>query len=261
MDLYFGRRGNLNKTSAYEPVAISESVATWQAETAAYTSRLEEVFKRVSPPPPRPVEVRYGPLETQPTPLQVIIRRSVTLYEVGLWLRTRETLQGLICLLREGYLSPAAALVRLLFELWGAGHCQSQAIDRFGADRDLVRFASAINRLLEGVREETMRPRDTPAFKKPMHVREIVRGLADILPRAESVYADLCESAHANQPRFLEWWFIGRLGDNWTNETVKARGHELLERTVSIAECAVEGVAGEVSHGLRACGDLYDVAA
>lgn len=232
-------------------------VMTWESETGRYLARLEALWILVEDVPPHPSAVPYGPLETQPSPLQGVLHRAVVFYELGLWLRMRETLAAVLCLWKEGYLSTVGCLVRLLFELWAACEYQTDAIRNFEKEGNLEKLGRTVNRLFEGVREEVLLPWGQPTLEKPIHVMDTIRYLDSISPGAKGTYNQLCESSHANQPRFLEWWFTGRFGDNWSNPTVQTRGHALIERTVSAAESAIWGTVIAAGAGLERCGKLY----
>ncbi len=233
-------------------------MTTWKSETSSYLPRLQELWILVTDEPARPSAVPYGPLDAQPSQLQGVLHRAVTFYELGLWLRMRETMASVLCLWKEGYLSAAGSLVRLLFELWASCEYQTDAIRNFEKDGDLEKLNRIVDRLFEGVRDEVLLPWGQPASEKPIHVMDTIRYLDSISPGAETTYNQLCESSHANQPRFLEWWFTGRFGDNWSNPTVQTRGHALIERTVSTAESAVRGTITSARSGLERCGELYE---
>jgi len=49
----------------------------------------------------------------------------------------------------------------------------------------------------------------------------------------------------------MEWWLIGKAGDNWSNETVQKRGHMLSNKTARAVELAVSGIVMEVEEGMR----------
>jgi len=59
----------------------------------------------------------------------------------------------------------------------------------------------------------------------------------------------------------MEWWILGKSGDNWTNETVQKRGHELIDKTVKAVEESVTGIVKETTYGLEICGYLYNTLA
>ena len=231
---------------------------TWETEAGKYLSRFEQLVALLEMEPPRPAGLPSGLLADQLTPLESVIRRAVIFYEIGLWARTRETTASILCLWKEGYLAASASLVRLLFELWAASEYQTAALSRFENDRDYERVARIVDRLFEGVRDEVLMPRGQPASQTSIHVLDTIRHLSNVFPEAESTYDQLCESSHANQPRFFEWWLTGRLGDNWTNTQVQERGHNLLEQTVTVAETSVHGIVASVSAGLEKCGKLYE---
>jgi hypothetical protein len=229
----------------------------WQTETSIYVPRLQTALRCVTLRPPIPANIPPGPLGDPPSFLQSVIHRAATFYELGVWYRTRETMEAIIVLWREGYVSSAAALTHLVFELWGASHFMTDGLRMFDQHKDIARLAQVVDRLYEGVRSEVLLPWGTPASEKPIHVLDTIRSLSQTFPDAMVVYETLCESAHANQPRFMEWWLLGTGGDNWTNETVQSRGHTLITKTVDAMEKATIGIKTETEIGMKLCGELY----
>lgn len=250
------RVANRRATWLHRLLRVSD-VTTWQTETGRYLPRLEGLWDLVAAEPPHPSVIPRGPTNEPPSPVQGTIHRAVTFYELGLWLRTREITASLLCLWREGHLSTAGSLVRLLFELWAACEYQTAAIREFGKNGDLPKLTKTVNRLFEGVRDDVLLPWGAPASEKPIHVMDTIRHLESVFPGSEATYSQLCESSHANQPRFWEWSVTGRLGDNWSNATVQTRGRTLLENTVGAAEQAVRETISGVRAGLELCANLY----
>lgn len=166
-------------------------------------------------------------------------------------------MEAIATLWHKGYLSSGAALARLVFEIWGVSHCMTAAIQTFASQTDIALLAKVVNRLFEGVRSEVILPWGTPAGEKPIHVLDTIRLLGQDFPGAMAFYKDLCESAHANQPRFMEWWVVGKAGDNWTNDTVYGRGHVLMSNTVEAMEHAILGIKTATETGVTLCGELY----
>jgi hypothetical protein len=229
----------------------------WKSETSKYLQRLDDLSKLISEGPKHPENIPCPPLDNPTTELQSLMHRSVVTYEVGIWERSNESLSAILCLWKEGFLCEAASITRLLFEIWGISNYQTQSLEKYQINKDIVRLAKTINKIFEGVRSEVLLPWGTPASETPIHVMDTIRGLRDEYPVALETYDDLCESTHVNQPRYFEWWFLGRYGDNWTNETVQVRGHKLLEKTISSIEICVKGIKSTVTNGLILCGQLY----
>ncbi len=229
----------------------------WQSEITPYIYQLGLILDKVNTSPPHPKNIPHGPLNTRPSHLQSIIHRASTFYEWGAWVRAKESIEALKLLWMEGYLSHGAIIVRLLFEIWGSTRCMSNALSSFLDSKEIKRLEQKVNKIFEGVRSEVLMPWGTPAAERPIHVLDTIRALEPDFPQAMEIYEDLCESSHANQPRFMEWWFLGKYGDNWTNETVQKRGHTLIKKTVEAAEAATTGIAIEVKNGLTICGNLY----
>jgi hypothetical protein len=133
----------------------------------------------------------------------------------------------------------------------------SNGLRHYLDSKDPNSLSRTVNKLFEGVRSEVLLPWGSPASEKPIHVLDAIRSLQQVYPEAIQTYEDLCESAHANLPRFMEWWHLGKAGDNWSNETVQKRGHVLLSKTVSAVELAVSGTVTEVKEGMKLCGQIY----
>lgn len=166
-------------------------------------------------------------------------------------------MQALTILWTDGCISPGATLARLLFEIWGASKLMSDGLQAYIESKDLEGLSKTVNKLFEGVRSEVLLPWGSPAAEKPIHVMDAIRSLQRVNPEVMQTYEDLCESAHANLPRFMEWWHLGKAGDNWSNQTVEKRGHMLLDRTVAAVEMATSGMLVEVREGMRICGQIY----
>jgi hypothetical protein len=228
----------------------------WQTETSIYVPHLEAVLRHVDLRPPFPENIPPAPFDISPSLQQSVIYSAATFYQLD-WYRTRETTEAIIILWREGYISSAAALIRPIFELWGASHFMTDELRIFDKHKNITRLAQFVTRLCTGVRSEVLLPWGTPASEKPIHVLDTIRSLNQIFPDAMAVYEALCESTHANQPRYMEWWFLGKTGDNWTNETVQTRGHALIIKTIDAMKRATMGIKTETEIGMKLCGELY----
>ncbi len=230
---------------------------TWESETSGYLSRLRGSLARFDAGPCYPPNIPNGPFDTPPTELQSLVHRSITFYGYGVWARGKETIEALTILWSEGYMSSGATLARLLFEIWGASRLMSDGLQAYINSKELECLSKTVNKLFEGVRSEVLLPWGSPAAEKPIHVMDAIRSLQKTDPEGMQVYEYLCESAHANLPRFMEWWHLGKAGDNWSNQTVQKRGHLLLERTATAVEMAASGMLEELRDGMRMCGEIY----
>lgn len=230
---------------------------TWQTETSIYVPRLESASLFVESQPRVPADIPAGPLDTPPSLLKSSIHRAVTFYQIGIWYRTKETMKAIVTLWKEGYLASASALARIIFELWGASHYMTAGLLTFGINIDTSQLSQIVNRLFEGVRSEVLMPWGTPASDKPIHVLDTIRSLNEVFPDAMSVYEALCESAHANRPRYIEWWFLGKSGDNWSNDTAQTRGHILINKNIDAIEKSTIVIKAETENGLKLCGEFY----
>jgi hypothetical protein len=228
----------------------------WQTETIVYLPRLEAALRRIDLQPPFPKNIPPTPFDTPPSLLQAVIYSAATFYELD-WYRTRETIEAITMLWRKGYVSAAASLIRPVFELWGATHYMTEQLRIFYRNKNIDRLAQVVRRLATGARSEVLLPWGTPTTEQPIHVLDTIRSLSAVFPDAMTAYEALCESTHANQPRYLEWWFLGKTGDNWTNKTVQTRGHALIIKTIDIMEKVTTGIKTEIEIGMRLCGELY----
>lgn len=230
---------------------------SWKTETSTYVPRLEAASRLVELQPPFPANIPSSPLDAPPSLLQSVIHRAAKFYELGVWYRTKETMGAIVVLWKEGYLSSAAALTRIIFELWGASHFMTAGLKAFGMHKDTSRLAPIVNRLFEGVRSDVLLPWGMLASEKPIHVLDTIRSLNEVFSEAMSLYETLCESAHANQPRYIEWWLIGKAGDNWANDAVQTRGYAIINKTIDAIEKSVLGIKTETEIGMKLCGEFY----
>ncbi len=228
----------------------------WQSETSRYLSRLEQISEILRTGFQHPEQILMMP-DKAPTPLQATLSRATVFLEVGAWKRTEETVDSILCLWKEGYLSSVGSLSRLLFELWAVAHHLKTALTKYKDNKELDRLSKVVNKIFEGVKSDVFMPWGMQALEQPIHVMDTIRSLQSVYPEALDAYNDLCESAHANQPRYFEWLLLGKIGDNWTNPTVQKRGHDLLDKTVLVIDRSVKGIKTSVDQGLQLCGKLY----
>ena len=149
-------------------------MANWKTETRQYVPRLNELRELLDAEPPHPASIPRGPLDAAPTALQSVLHQAVLFYEVGVWLRSRETIIGILILWKEGCISAAVSLMRILFELWAASEYQTAALEKFESTGDLESSARTIGRLFEGVVSPDVRrfPRDLNNLLRPRGWRE-----------------------------------------------------------------------------------------
>jgi len=233
----------------------------WHTESNKYTARLNMVLSIVQSDKKRPKEIPEGPLNEAPTQLQSLLHRAAHFFELGACLRTRETVHAIDVLWGNGSLSAVSPLVRIIYEIWGVSNFLFLALENYEKISDIEKLGKVVNKVFEGVRSEVLMPYGTPASEMPIHVLDSVRLLNKEHSNALTTYEYLCESSHPNYPRYIEWWLLGKEGDNWSNKVVQKRGHELLENTVKALEQSVEGVNLKARNGLDICGKLYKDAA
>ena len=210
---------------------------------------------------PLPQDIPKGPLDTHPSQLQSLLHRATHFIELGAWLRTRETSEAVISLWRDGSMSAVTPLIRLVFEIWSVSYYLVLAIEKYNKEKDMEKLSKVVNKVFEGVKTEVFLPYGAPASETPIHVLDSIRALNKVNSNALAVYEYLCESSHPNYPRYMEWWLLGKAGDNWSNDVVYNRGHQLLENTVAAFEQSVSGIKETTTKGFNLCGRLYKQAA
>lgn len=232
----------------------------WQSETNRYLADIDKIIEDVDTVDWTVINLPTPPLSEPPTLLQSIAFRVVGYYRNAVIYRTHETMLSIRVLWQNGHFASAAYLIRLLVEIWAASHYQVTILHKYTGDspKDMQWLDRYTRKLSEGTRHPVLMPWGSPAAETPIHVMDIIRELKSLEPNIEKMYAELCESAHANQPRYLEWMFIGSLGDNWTNDTVRHRGHKLISETLSILRICVDGLVRDTNDGLCRCALLID---
>lgn len=228
----------------------------WESENKKYVLILKELLQKIS------VEttgstIPSGPWEDGPTQLQYISARATDYFLTGCMARTREVTESIFILWKDGKLYTATSLSRQLLELWASAFYLTKAISLFKIDNDIEKLESTVNRLFEGVRSHVLMPWGEPANEKPIHVLDLIRNLKEIYPQAEIEYNNLCEAAHPNFPRFMELWFLGKEGDNWSNDTAFERGHKLLRDITGVIETCINGICSDIKSGILLCEELY----
>ncbi|WP_126456270.1 hypothetical protein [Sulfuriflexus mobilis] len=229
----------------------------WETETGRYINRIEnvsELLDKVSEPP---VHIPKGPLTNQPTELQSYVHRAVHFLQLGSWIRARETTSAILQLWEHGNISAAAPLVRLVYEIWAVTNFLVIKLEKYQANKNIETLAKVVNKVFEGAKIEILMPWGSPATEAPVHVLDAFRELSNSHSHAMNKYEYLCESSHPNYPRYIELWLLGKEGDNWTNDKVFNRGHELLESTTSALEEAVTGLNISIEKGFELCGEYY----
>lgn len=232
-------------------------MTNWKTETARYIARLETALSDISVVPQIPNQIPSLPLEHPVSLLQTGLIKATSSYRIGIWIRTHETLEAIVYLWRAGYIAQAVSLIRLLFEVWGISYFQTEALKSFAGNKDVNKLFTVVNKIQQGVRSEVMLPWGAPATETPIHVMDTMRLLTNIYPQALTIYEDLCESTHANQPKYFILWLLGKAGDNWINDTCKKHGHIMLDSNVSALETCVSGIKSTTNEGLDLCGQLY----
>jgi len=122
----------------------------------------------------------------------------------------------------------------------------SDGLQAYVDSKDLEGLSKTVNKLFEGVRSEVL-----------FAVGFACCGKTDTCYGCHSFPAKGQSRSHANIRGFvrvgsrqsaslMEWWHLGKAGDNWSNQTVEKRGHMLLDRTVAAVEMATSGMLVEV---------------
>jgi len=133
--------------------------------------------------------------------------------------------------------------VRLVYEIWAVTNYLVNALNKFGENKDTTKLSKVVNKVFEGAKIVVLLPWGSAASESPIHVLDGFRELDKSHDKAMERYEYLFESSHPNYPRYMELWLLGKAGDNWSNDVVYKRGHELLDNNVPALEESVSGIA------------------
>ncbi len=136
----------------------------------------------------------------------------------------------------------ASVLIRVFVELWGAGAYVEQKVLRKIEAGEIATAATRMRKLLLGSKTGVSFRPDVEGEKSVVNVMEFVRAAAVIRPGVEDDYIFLCDAAHPAYVPNTHLLFAGAVYDNWSNEAFAKAMHPTLDRTLSIAETALEGL-------------------
>ncbi|MEI9477828.1 MAG: hypothetical protein WCO26_14800 [Deltaproteobacteria bacterium] len=239
---------------------------TWKDEVVRYQATVQRILdaalQDLDFPPHMP------PLPVDPTipssPFTSWCYRAFIFYQLGSVSRTRETIESIRILLSEGYLSAAAPLIRLVFEVHAITNYLTETMKgllelvRIPEDRrskeETNHYLRQIDRVFEGVRSPVIMPRGEEASETPIHIRGAIRLLYS--QEAENDYDFLCEGSHPNLPQYMQWQLAGKLGDNWSNDVAREHCHALLTRSFEILEDSTRKLRENVLTGVDCCDSI-----
>ena len=244
-------------------------MSNWEKELAPYIEELEKLFSAVKVDLELPPEIPELPT-SEPLPATApIAYRAYSFYRTGCVIRARELLESILTLSKKGLIPSVAPLVRLAYEIWGVSHILTAAL------QDIHRFLSEpitknlapqlegklrkVDRVFEGVRTPVLLPWGTSAAETPIHILDAIRGLSDLTHTSLEDYEFLCEAAHPNFPRYMEWYIAGKIGDNWSNKVAAERCGSLIERTISLLKQSINGIKTESELGVKVCIELFQI--
>ncbi|MFC2071213.1 hypothetical protein ACFLUU_00635 [Chloroflexota bacterium] len=155
-------------------------------------------------------------------------------------------------LFKKGLFTTISLPARLIYELWGAIHLAAKVIIDMRGSGDVDTAMKMSRRLVLGARSKVNLPWGGEADQKSIHVMEFIRSLADTNPRAAQDYDFLCESCHPSYLRLTIWSLSGSVIGNWANEKFRTEAQGIFDRTLSITELSLRGIADESKSTLEA---------
>ncbi len=237
---------------------------TWKDEVVRYQVTVQRILDAALQDLDLPPHMPPLPLDTIPSPFADWCYRAFIFYRVGAICRTREAIESIRILLSEGYVSAAAPLIRLVFEVHAIANYLTETLkglleqvripednrSKEKTDHCLIK----IDRVFEGVRSPVVMPRGEEASESPIHIKEAIRLLYS--QEAENDYDFLCEGSHPNLPQYMQWQLAGKLGDNWSNDVAREHCHALLTRSFGILENSTHRLRENVLIGIDCCDSI-----
>ena len=229
----------------------------WYEQTQIYLPKLHAIHKKFEHFPPMPQNIpKKEPLDTE---IHILLHKAVRIYNIGFLQRSNETFCAIIHLWKEGYLAQCAALIRILFEIWGLAYYQTKALKRYSTHNSFKNLLKTIENVQGEIYIKSITPWGSSHIDDPIHIMDTLKMLHENeYPEVLTVYDDLCASVHANLARYLEWNALGKQGDQWHDETIFKAGHERLTQTVESLEVCMDGIQRTIKEGLKLCEILYD---
>ena len=136
----------------------------------------------------------------------------------------------------------ASVLIRMLIELWGAVAYVERKVLKKIEEGELTTAATRMRKLLLGSKTGVSFRPDVEGEKSVVNLMEFIRAADSIWPGVEDDYIFLCDAAHPAYVPNTHLLFAGAVYDNWSNEAFARAMHPTLDRTLSIAETALEGL-------------------
>ncbi len=214
----------------------------WKVETEPYLPDLRLLAKELSVPATLTSEMPPAPFPTEPPESA---RYSFLLCAACLnaLASANELADGIIGSWERGRFLNSAVLTRSLFELWGFAHYGRAKLLRGnsglpGGELERFWFGSSSNVSL---------PWGGNSNTPPIGVRQYIQHLDTDFENAGEDYAFLCDAAHPTMLQHFYLLMAGPLQDNWSNDTFRAHGHDLLRRLARIARRACTGMRDDIT--------------
>lgn len=223
----------------------------WEWETLRYQDRLSRMMEWKPDLSGLAGELPSIPLDYWPSE-EGTVSLQLSLYVLGCVHVSDEAVTSLSVLFRQGLFTTISLPARLIYELWGATHYATDVITKIQGSGDTTTAAKMSRRLMLGARSDVDLPWGGQTDEKSVHVMEFIRSLSDTNPRAVEDYDFLCESCHPSYLRLTTWSFSGPVIENWANERFRTLAHSIFERTLSITELSLRGIAAEAKMTLEA---------
>lgn len=213
----------------------------WQKHSLRYSQRVSNLST--------PLEKLNRSLETIPiAPLEFeLSERSLVHYQIclaiiGGFRSVKELCISVETLWDSGQFLAASLSVRLLTELWGSSEfIRREVLGKLEQTGDIQSAQRKVSRLLLNSKSGVPLPWGGDSELKPIHVMDMVRQADFAMSGVLVDYEFLCDACHPSQLQHNYLYFAGANGDNWTNPKFAVYGHQMLDRTLTLAENSVLG--------------------
>lgn len=144
---------------------------------------------------------------------------------------------------------------RFLLESWGSVHFSRITLTRLIEHNDIEREENRVNRLTHGSildkESKVVLPFGGETDTQSFNVMNFIDSLSDVGDQPKIFYNFLCEACHPNFVQSSYFQLAGPTLPNWSNDSYKELGHQVLEKTVKAIEFASSGIQSDILYILE----------
>ena len=227
--------------------AMNNMAESWRTETDHYNTRLVQLAQQQSDVADLADLKRMPPVPLDYQPSQAgLLAIQLALFSVNCGVMAGQVLDAFSDLWLNRRFVVLSLQSRLLYELWGAIHYAKTEMMRFNQSGNVQQCALAAGKLLLGKgsdKADIQLPWGEVATESAVRVGKFIESLEDAQPLAKKTYAWLSESCHPSLSMHTYWSLMGPPVPNWGNEKFRTHAHDMLDRTFTAIEEAVQGIA------------------